>query len=84
VNFDFPFSRWREKVPKADEGGAGGFDNVRTTLTPTLSCQRERGKSEAQGVRSGSETDSRPETGNAVGIRLHIAIDGAGMRRRSN
>ncbi len=45
----FPFSRWREKVPKADEGGASESDFARPTATLTrralragLSRQRER------------------------------------------
>ena len=44
-----PFSRWREKVPKADEGGVSGgeFACSDTTLTrravrADLSRQRER------------------------------------------
>src|SRR5690606_9552720 len=47
------FSRWREKVPKADEGARRRRDGVVATchaLTPTLSRKRERGNIRQRGV----------------------------------
>jgi hypothetical protein len=47
--FGFPFSRWREKVPEADEGGTSVEDFARSRATLTrralradLSRRRER------------------------------------------